>query len=52
MKEVGWADLKALWIPNQTKKKGFAQLQESARGKEPPQSSKGSKFNQRQKQFL
>lgn len=46
MKEVGWADLKALWIPNQAKKKGFAQLQESARGKEPPQSSKGSKFNQ------
>ena len=23
MKEVGWADLKALWIPNQTKKKIF-----------------------------
>ena len=23
MKEVGWADLKALWIPNETKKKIF-----------------------------
>lgn len=53
MKEVGWADLKALWIPNETKKKiFFAQLQESARGKEPPQSSKGSKFNQAKTIFI
>lgn len=51
---MGWADLKALWIPNQTKKKKkvFAQLQESARGKEPPQSSKGSKFNQAKTIFI
>ena len=30
----------------------FAQLQESARGKEPPQSSKGSKFNQAKTIFI
>lgn len=52
MKEVGWANLKALWVPNQTKKKSFAQLQESARGKEPLQSSKGSKFNQAKTIFI
>ena len=52
MEEVERADLKALWIPNQTLKKKKALQQETVSGKEPPQSSKGPEFNQTKKKKI
>lgn len=50
---VGWLEGSLDSKSDQKKKKKvFAQLQKSARGKEPPQSSKGSKFNQAKTIFI